>query len=190
MEIRIGGSGPVPPKQREHDVGPKRRAGGRPEDVVENGRGVGGAWNPDGNRQDREQYHTMAARGYWQAYRAVQESIGKVLKGQNPGDVAREDHRAGTGEFFAPSVVAGLLRPADLAGYRSGPVFIRESKHVPMNRPLRRRAWARTSSARHVRPRSQQDGRGHEAVADETPRRRPDTALHPTGAVRRCAPLD
>jgi fido (protein-threonine AMPylation protein) len=93
-----------------------------------------GAWNPDGNQQDREQRNAMAARGYWQAYRAVEESIGKVLKGQNPGEVAREDHRGWYRELFAPSVAAGLLRPSDLAGYRNGPVYIRESKHVPMSR--------------------------------------------------------
>jgi Fic family protein len=36
--------------------------------------------------------------------------------------------------MFAPSVTAGLLRPADLAGYRHGQVYIRQSKHVPLNR--------------------------------------------------------
>jgi Fic family protein len=35
--------------------------------------------------------------------------------------------------MFAPSVTAGLLRPADLAGYRNGPVYIRRSMHVPPN---------------------------------------------------------
>lgn len=35
--------------------------------------------------------------------------------------------------MFAPSVTAGLLRPADLAGYRNGPVFIRRSMHAPPN---------------------------------------------------------
>jgi hypothetical protein len=34
---------------------------------------------------------------------------------------------------FAPSVTAGLLRPADLAGYRNAPVYIRRSMHVPPN---------------------------------------------------------
>jgi Fic family protein len=33
--------------------------------------------------------------------------------------------------MFAPGVTAGLLRPADLAGYRNGPVYIRRSMHVP-----------------------------------------------------------
>lgn len=93
-----------------------------------------GAWNPDENQQDREQRNAMAARGYFQAYEAVQQSIAKVLEGQNPGEVAREHHRAWYRQLFAPSVAAGLLRPADLAGYRNGPVYIRDSMHVPLNR--------------------------------------------------------
>ena len=93
-----------------------------------------GTWNPDGNEQDREQRDAIAARGYFQAFQAVQDSIGRVLKGDNPGAVAREDHRAWYREMFAPSVVAGLLKPADLAGYRNGPVYIRQSMHVPLNR--------------------------------------------------------
>jgi Fic family protein len=36
--------------------------------------------------------------------------------------------------MFTPGVTAGLLRPADLAGYRNGPVYIRRSMHVPPSR--------------------------------------------------------
>jgi Fic family protein len=36
-------------------------------------------------------------------------------------------------ELFAPSVTAGILRPADLAGYRNNNVYIGQSKHVPLN---------------------------------------------------------
>jgi Fic family protein len=36
--------------------------------------------------------------------------------------------------MFAPSVTAGLLRPADLAGYRNDQVYIRRSMHVPPSR--------------------------------------------------------
>ena len=36
--------------------------------------------------------------------------------------------------MFASSVTAGLLKPADLAGYRNGPVYIRRSMHVPPSR--------------------------------------------------------
>jgi Fic family protein len=55
----------------------------------------------------------------------------KVLKGENPGTVGDDDHRDWYREMFGPSVTAGLLRPADLAGYRSDPVSIRRSMHVP-----------------------------------------------------------
>jgi Fic family protein len=36
--------------------------------------------------------------------------------------------------MFAPSVTAGILKPADLAGYRNGQIYIRQSMHVPLNR--------------------------------------------------------
>ena len=93
-----------------------------------------GTWNPEENEQDREQRNAMAARGYWQAFQEVQKSIGKVLKGENPGTVADDDHRTWYREMFAPSVTVGLLKPSDLAGYRNGQVYIRQSMHVPLNR--------------------------------------------------------
>ena len=93
-----------------------------------------GTWNPDANELDREQRDAMAARGYWQAFQLVHKSIAKVLKGDNPGTVVDDDHRAWYREMFAPSVTVGLLKPSDLAGYRNGQVFIRKSMHVPLNR--------------------------------------------------------
>lgn len=93
-----------------------------------------GSWNPEANEHDREQTNAMAARGYWQAFQVVEKSIGRVLKGKNPGMVAEEDHREWYREMFAPSVAAGILKPAELAGYRNGQVYIRQSMHVPLNR--------------------------------------------------------
>ena len=93
-----------------------------------------GSWNPDANERDRDQHNAMAARGYSQAYQAVESSIGRVLAGANAGKVAEEDHREWYREMFAPSITAGLLKPADLAGYRNGQVYIRKSMHVPLNR--------------------------------------------------------
>jgi Fic family protein len=91
------------------------------------------AWNPDANEQDREQRNALAARGYWLAFQAVQKSLRRALRGENPGVLAEADHGAWYREMFAPSVTAGLLRPADLAGYRNAPVYIRRSMHVPPN---------------------------------------------------------
>ncbi len=94
------------------------------------------AWNPNDHDGDRDQQDALAARGYWQAYQAVRESLRRVLKGENPGYVADEDHSTWYREMFAPSVAAGLLRPADLAGYRTDQVYIRRSMHVPPSREL------------------------------------------------------
>ncbi len=90
-----------------------------------------GNWNPGDDQNDREHRNALAARGYWQAYQAVRKSIGKVLRSDNPGTVVDDDHRTWYREMFAPGVTAGILRPADLAGYRNGPVYIRRSMHVP-----------------------------------------------------------
>jgi Fic family protein len=84
----------------------------------------------------------MAARGYWQAFQSVQRSVRRVVKGENAGQVADDDHRNRYRELFAPSVTSGLLRPADLAGYRNDQVYIRKSMHVPLNRDAMRDAMA------------------------------------------------
>lgn len=93
-----------------------------------------GDWNPDNDEQDREHRNALAARGYWQAFQSVRESVDRVLMNENPGAVVDENHSDWYREMFAPSVTAGLLRPADLAGYRNGPVYIRHSMHTPPNR--------------------------------------------------------
>jgi len=93
-----------------------------------------GNWNPDDTETDRAHRDAMAARGYWQSFQAVRSSIQAVLEGDNPGKVADSDHGSWYRELFAPSVTAGLLAPADLAGYRRGQVYIRGSMHVPVKR--------------------------------------------------------
>lgn len=90
-----------------------------------------GNWNPDDHKSDAKNRDAMAARGYWQAHNAVKASIKRILRGENAGEVLRTDHRTWYQELFAPSVAAGILKPADLAGYRNAQVYIRNSKHVP-----------------------------------------------------------
>lgn len=93
-----------------------------------------GAWNPDHDYNDGEHRNALAARGYWQAYQAVRGSVRKVLSGDNPGAVVDADHADWYRELFAPSVTAGIISAADLAGYRSDQVYIRHSKHIPPRR--------------------------------------------------------
>jgi hypothetical protein len=90
-----------------------------------------GAWNPDGDPQDRENRNALAARGYYDVFTAVKDSLGRVLRGDNAGAAARDDHAGWYRQLFGPSVTAGIISAVDLAGYRSGPVYIRRSKHVP-----------------------------------------------------------
>ncbi|MGQ0530591.1 MAG: Fic family protein [Panacagrimonas sp.] len=90
-----------------------------------------GNWNPEHIEADRNHRDALAARGYWQAFQQVKKSVEKVLNGENAGLVSGADHSGWYRELFGPGVVAGLIRPADLAGYRSHPVYIRRSMHVP-----------------------------------------------------------
>lgn len=92
-----------------------------------------GHWNPDTDKEDQDQRNALAARGYWQAFQAVKQSIEKVLRGENAGRMADRDHATWYRELFGPSVTAGILSAADLAGYRDGPVYIRRSMHTPPN---------------------------------------------------------
>lgn len=88
-------------------------------------------WNPDLHAADRQLRDAMAAKGYWQAFQRVKESLVRVLASENPGVVAAEDHGDWYRELFSPSVQAGIVGAAELAGYRNGPVYIRFSRHVP-----------------------------------------------------------
>lgn len=94
---------------------------------------LSGEWDLDQNEADREQKDAMAARGYWLATKKVRESIKKVLNGENSGKVVENDHGEWYRELFAPSVTANILKPSELAGYRTSQVYIGQSKHVPLN---------------------------------------------------------
>jgi len=92
-----------------------------------------GAWNPDLDAADRELKNGLAARGYWLAYQAVLASVRKVLGGANPGEVADADHGDWYGEMFSPNVELGFVEAKDLAGYRSGQVYLSGALHVPLS---------------------------------------------------------
>ena len=91
-----------------------------------------GDWNPDGNPENDKTRNALAARGYYQAFQAVKESIGKVLAKDNASLVVKRDHHDWYAELFGPSVTAGIIEASQLAGYRRGPIFIRNSMHTPL----------------------------------------------------------
>lgn len=93
-----------------------------------------GAWDAKENENDRKQRDAMAAKGYYDAFKAVENSIERILQGRNSGEVADEDHSSWYRELFGPSVNAGILKASDLAGYRNHQVYIGGSMHTPLNR--------------------------------------------------------
>ncbi|WP_293888542.1 MULTISPECIES: Fic family protein [unclassified Sphingobacterium] len=92
-----------------------------------------GEWNAKENEEDLKQRDAMAARGYYQAFLSVKESVRAVLQGKNAGIQADMDHSKWYRELFDPSVTAGILKASDLAGYRNHQVYIGNSKHVPLS---------------------------------------------------------
>ncbi len=90
-----------------------------------------GAWNPDHFAGDRQQQDALAARGYFQAFGSVKESLTRVLAGADAAHVVARDHPTWYQELFAPAVQTGLLPRSSLAGYRNQNVYLRGSRHVP-----------------------------------------------------------
>ena len=92
-----------------------------------------GNWNPSDNSRDSEQRNALAARGYYQAFGAVKDSVRKILTGGQPGEIVADDFPTWHFELFQPCITAGIIKASDLAGYRSHQVYIRNSKHTPLN---------------------------------------------------------
>ncbi len=90
-----------------------------------------GNWDPEQSDESKKHLDAMAAKGYWDAFVEVKNAVERVLQGENPGEVLDIVHSDWYLALFGPSVAAGIVKQADLAGYRSGPVYIRRSKHTP-----------------------------------------------------------
>jgi len=89
-----------------------------------------GDWDPDG--ADREQRDAMAAKGYFEAHKEVKAYIGRHLVTQREITGLRDALGTWYRALFSPSVIAGLLKPSDLAGWRNDQVYIRGAMHVPL----------------------------------------------------------
>jgi hypothetical protein len=90
-----------------------------------------GAWRPETNEEDSRSRSAMAARGYWQAFTAVKRGVAAVLVGAPAAELARDSHPEWYRELFQPSVAAGIVPAAVLAGYRNDFVYLKTSRYVP-----------------------------------------------------------
>jgi len=93
-----------------------------------------GDWNPEQSGESKKHLDAMAAKGYWDAFQHVMLAVDRVLHGENCGEVFEAVHGDWYLALFGPSVAAGIIKQSDLAGYRTGPVFIRKSMHTPPSR--------------------------------------------------------
>lgn len=88
-------------------------------------------WSPESHLEDRRERDALAARGYYEAYLSVKESLEKILKGVSPGEVVKADLSEWYRDLFSPCVAARIIEPSDLFGYRRHQVYIRNSRHTP-----------------------------------------------------------
>ena len=90
-----------------------------------------GNWNP--KEEDKDAHNALVARGYYQSFLAVRNTIVKIAEGTDAGTAVDEDHGNWYFEMWQPMVAAGLYKPSSIVGYRNRPVYIRGSRHTPMN---------------------------------------------------------
>lgn len=92
-----------------------------------------GNWEPNSNESDHDQRNALVARGYYQAFQVVKQTIKDILNGKNPGEAVRDSHGEWYLEMWQPFVMVNLFEPSALAGYRTEQVYIRGSQHIPLN---------------------------------------------------------
>lgn len=91
-----------------------------------------GEWNPKGRQNDADSKNALAARGYYQAFLKVKDSVKKILEGEAAGKIVGQDFDDWHFEMFQPCITAGIIKASDLVGYRANQVYIRGSKHTPL----------------------------------------------------------
>ena len=92
-----------------------------------------GNWDPKDDEEDKERKNALAARGYYQAYQLLKQSVADSIAGQDPAQMYVKNHQSWHFQLFEPCIRAGIVKTSDLLGYRTHQVYIRNSMHVPLN---------------------------------------------------------
>lgn len=92
-----------------------------------------GNWDPKNDDEDQERKNALAARGYYQAYQLLKQSVADSLAGEDPARMYVKSHQGWHFQLFEPCIRAGIIKASDLVGYRTNQVYIRNSMHVPLN---------------------------------------------------------
>lgn len=92
-----------------------------------------GNWDPKNDEEDKERKNALAARGYYQAYQLLKQSVTSAFEGEEPAKMYVKNHQNWHFQLFEPCTRAGIIKASDLVGYRAHQVYIRDSMHVPLN---------------------------------------------------------
>lgn len=90
-----------------------------------------GDWSPETIERDHEAKDALAARGYYDAFNKVLESITEAHNKEDLNLLIDVGITQWYVSLFKPCVSAGVISVSDLAGFRKGPIYIRKSRHVP-----------------------------------------------------------
>ncbi|MGE3954002.1 MAG: Fic family protein [Parachlamydiales bacterium] len=88
-------------------------------------------WDPEHHPEDAHERNALAARGYYEAFRAVEATVREALTGKAIHHHFAQRIQGWYQALWNPFIQAEIMKPADLAGYRSFPVYIRGSRHTP-----------------------------------------------------------
>jgi Fic family protein len=90
-----------------------------------------GDWSPETITQDNDAKNALAARGYYDAFNQVKQSLTQAYNQEDLEYLIDVGITQWHTSMFKPCVTAGIISEIDLAGYRKGPIYIRSSRHVP-----------------------------------------------------------
>ncbi|MBF5060167.1 Fic family protein [Candidatus Neptunochlamydia vexilliferae] len=88
-------------------------------------------WNPDHDPEDLREKNRLAARGYFEAFQEVKNTLSKLVGG-NTKESIEINLKKWYLKLFSSMVHVGLIEEKDLIGYRKEQVYIRNSRHVPL----------------------------------------------------------
>jgi fido (protein-threonine AMPylation protein) len=88
-------------------------------------------WKPETDAADFETHNALAAQGYWLAFTQVKKDVASILEGTDVSELLWHRHQEWFKAMFQPFVTIGQQKAHVLAGYRTNPVYINGSDHVP-----------------------------------------------------------
>ena len=88
-------------------------------------------WSPDAIEKDSEAKNALAAKGYYDAFNNVKDSLTEAYNNEDLDYLIDVGITQWYTALFKPCVTSGIISELDLAGYRKGPIYIRGSRHTP-----------------------------------------------------------